>query len=125
MQPRRQHDGLVTELNVLNCRQHIEQQSLEEADEALRGLEPDLARYVRDGIHIIVGRLSLSGAPGNVVEGVHTDVYQLVLVAIESFRSAQREYWDRDFTDDDDSDDDDSDDDDSDDDSAGVENSAA
>jgi hypothetical protein len=53
----------------------------------LREQEPALAKYIRDELVFVAGKLALSGVPTEAVQGAHEDVLNLVLTSVEALRA--------------------------------------
>lgn len=87
------HDGLVTDQAISEVQQRVREGDLDEHIEQLEGLEPKLAGHITEQTLLIAGRLALSQAPHEVVNGVYRDVWSLVLIAIDSLRQSQIDYW--------------------------------
>lgn len=93
-----QHDGMLVTGSVLRqSRQQVNRQlqkeGLQPALLELATFEPKLVRFVEHGGQQIAGRLALTGAPTEVVQGVFLDIVQLTLIAVQAMRRGQYEYW--------------------------------
>jgi hypothetical protein len=55
--------------------------------------EPALASYIGHTLNAMAGKLALAGAPTPVVQGVHEDALDVVLVALQAFRLGQYQLW--------------------------------
>lgn len=66
------------------------------AGNSLEGLgkhEPALACYINEAAAGIAGKLSLSGAPTPVVQGLHEDMLAIIMTSIQALRRGHYELW--------------------------------
>lgn len=61
--------------------------------EHLQQQEPVLAGHIGESLIAIAGRLALSGAPTELVQGVHGDLLHLVLGALQALRFGHYRLW--------------------------------
>ena len=91
------HDGLITIDDFHEARKRvrafIEAEDLEATEEKMAGLEPSLVHMFDEACHTLSGRLSLAGAPPEVVVQNYTEVMELGLVLIATLRRAYRNFW--------------------------------
>jgi hypothetical protein len=55
--------------------------------------EPALAAFIHESLAAVAGKLSLSGAPTDVVQGTHEEVLAVVLTALQALRRGHYELW--------------------------------
>jgi hypothetical protein len=84
---------LVEPEYLIHARQDIANSSASEALTALAGTEPALASFIHECLATVAGKLALSGAPTEVVQGSHEDVLTLVLTCIQALRRGHYELW--------------------------------
>jgi len=56
-------------------------------------IEPALASFVHESLVSAAGRLSLSGAPTELVQGSHEEILSVVLTCVQAMRSAHYSLW--------------------------------
>jgi hypothetical protein len=61
--------------------------------EDLAKREPALGQFVSNSATIIAGKMGLSGAPTEVVRGVHEEVISLVITCLGAVRQGTYEVW--------------------------------
>jgi len=64
-----------------------------EALECLEEREPILAGFIERTLTTMAGKLALSGAPTEMVQGCHEHMLGVVLVSLEASRIAHYELW--------------------------------
>ena len=84
---------LVEPEHIVNARQEVagkgSGQSLNEFAQA----EPALASFIYEGLAVVAGKLSLSGAPTELVQGSHEDVLAVVLTCVQAMRRGHYALW--------------------------------
>jgi hypothetical protein len=84
---------LVEPEHIVSARQDVASkgsgQSLNEFAES----EPALASFIYKGLASVAGRLSLSGAPTELVQGSHEDVLAVVLTCVQAMRRGHYALW--------------------------------
>jgi hypothetical protein len=55
--------------------------------------EPALASFICDRLAVVAGKLSLSGAPTELVQGSHEDVLAVVLTCVNAMRLGHYALW--------------------------------
>lgn len=89
-----QPDGmLVTGKHLAEGRQAVAGPGVLQSLGALGEREPALAGYLNEGLASLVGKLSLAGAPTDLVRMVHHDALLLALSSLEASRLATFELW--------------------------------
>jgi hypothetical protein len=87
-------DGMIVEPECVAAA--LEDVSSRGSDALLTELvntEPALAAFVSQNAVTIAGKLALSGAPTEVVSGVHGDVLTAVLTSIQALRRGHFQIW--------------------------------
>jgi hypothetical protein len=55
--------------------------------------EPMLASFISERLAVVAGKLALSGAPTELVQGSHEDVLAIVLTSIQALRRGHYAFW--------------------------------
>jgi hypothetical protein len=55
--------------------------------------EPILAAFIHESLAAVAGKMALSGAPTEIVQGVHEDVLGIVLTCHQALRLGHYELW--------------------------------
>jgi len=84
---------LVAAKHLVEARKAVGQPGVLEALGSLGEREPVMANYLGEGLAAMSGRLALSGAPTDLVRGIHQESLMLVLSALEAQRKATYELW--------------------------------
>jgi hypothetical protein len=84
---------LVEPVYLIQARQGVAQDGLEQALAAVAETEPVLASFIHENLAAVAGKLALTGAPTSVVQGSHEDVLAVVLTCIRALRRAHYELW--------------------------------
>jgi hypothetical protein len=77
---------LVEPVHIINARQDVAAKGTAKAISEICGMEPVLAGFVHDSLATISGKLSLPGAPTELVQGSHEDMLALVLTCVQAIR---------------------------------------
>ncbi len=89
-----QPDGmLVAAKHLLAARKGIADPGVLPALATLSEREPVLANYIGEALAAMSGRLALSGAPTDLVRGIHQESLLVALSALEAQRAATYELW--------------------------------
>jgi len=59
----------------------------------LAQMEPHLTSFIYERLAVIAGKLSLSGAPTELVQGSHEDMLALVVTSVQALRRGHYELW--------------------------------
>jgi len=87
-------DGMLVEpSHIISARQDIGEVGSPSSLEELSGREPILAAYIQETMASMAGKLVLSGAPTNLVQGMYYEALTLVLSSLEAQRRGHYEYW--------------------------------
>jgi hypothetical protein len=87
-------DGMLVEpAHIVSACQDIVNKGAAHALEEFGGTEPALASFIRDSLAGVAGKLSLSGAPTEVVQGSHQEVLTTVLTCVQALRRGHFELW--------------------------------
>jgi hypothetical protein len=87
-------DGmLVLAKHLLEAREAIAGPGMLPALAELGEREPVLANYIGEAFAAMSGRLALSGAPTELVRGIHQECLLVALSAVEAQRQATYELW--------------------------------
>jgi hypothetical protein len=84
---------LVEPDHIVTARTEMGMHGNPQALDELAGREPALAAYIQEGLAAMAGKLTLSGAPTNVVQGVFNEALTLVLSSVEAQRRAHYDLW--------------------------------
>jgi hypothetical protein len=84
---------LVEPAHILNARQDIVSKGSDDALAEFGQKEPALASFICESLAIVAGKLSLSGAPTELVQGAHEDVLGIVLTSVQALRHGHYELW--------------------------------
>ena len=87
-------DSMLVELeHIVSARQDVAVKGSGESLNEFAQREPALASFIYEGLVSVAGRLSLSGAPTEVVQGSHEDVLEVVLTCIQAMRRGHYALW--------------------------------
>jgi hypothetical protein len=87
-------DSMLVELeHIVSARQDVAVKGSGESLNEFAQREPALASFIYEVLVSIAGRLSLSGAPTEVVQGSHEDVLEVVLTCIQAMRRGHYALW--------------------------------
>lgn len=87
-------DGMLVEPeHISSAGQQVVSQGTDKALGGLAETEPALAGYVRHSLAAIAGHLALSGAPTEVVQGLHEEVLTTILVSLAALRKGHFDLW--------------------------------
>jgi hypothetical protein len=87
-------DSMLVEPEFINeAFQVVVDQGPEAALDQLESQEPALASLLRDRLATLTGKVTLSGAPREVAQGVHADALVLVLACLEALRRGHYALW--------------------------------
>jgi hypothetical protein len=88
------NDGMLVESSFLiRAGRELARGSTAEGLAALARREPALAAFLAEGLAAIAGRLALSGAPPEVVQGSHEEMLALALTCVQALRRGHFELW--------------------------------
>jgi hypothetical protein len=87
-------DGMLVEpAHIFNARQDIATKGSAAALAEFGQAEPALASFIYETLATVAGKLSLSGAPTELVQGSHEDMLALVLTCVQALRRGHYDLW--------------------------------
>jgi hypothetical protein len=84
---------LVEPAHILGARQAVAAKGCADALDEFGRSEPALAAYIHEALAAVAGKLSLSGAPTELVQGSHEEVLAVVLTCVHALRRGHYELW--------------------------------
>jgi hypothetical protein len=84
---------LVDFEHIARARQDVAAQGTSPAMNEFAATEPALASFLYEGLAVVAGKLSLSGAPTELVQGSHEDVLAVVLTCVQALRRGHYALW--------------------------------
>jgi len=84
---------LVEPDHIVSARQEVVSKGSGQCLSEFAQTEPVLASFIYEGLAVVAGKLSLSGAPTELVQGSHEDVVGVVLTCIHAMRRGHYELW--------------------------------
>jgi hypothetical protein len=84
---------LVEPAHIITARQTIATKGNVDALNEFAGAEPALASFIHESLATVAGKLSLSGAPTELVQGSHEEVLAVVLTCVQALRNGHYELW--------------------------------
>jgi hypothetical protein len=84
---------LVEPQHIVSARQDVAAKGSGQALNEFAPLEPALASFIYEGLAVIAGKLSLSGAPTELVQGSHEEMLGVVLTCVQAVRRGHYEFW--------------------------------
>ena len=79
--------------HIISARQDVAVKGSGEFLKEFAQREPALASFICDGLTSVAGRLSLSGAPTELVQGSHEDMLAVVLTCVQAMRRGHYALW--------------------------------
>jgi hypothetical protein len=87
-------DGMLVEpQHIVTARQEVAAKGSGQALNEFAQTEPALASFIYEGLALVAGKLSLSGAPTELVQGSHEDVLAVVLTCVQAMRRGHYALW--------------------------------
>jgi hypothetical protein len=87
-------DSMIVEPgHIANAGQQVVEEGAEQSLARLAEAEPALASYLRHCLTAVAGKLALSGAPTEVVQGNHEEVLTAILVCLAALRQGHYDLW--------------------------------
>jgi hypothetical protein len=87
-------DGMIVEPEYLaHARGEVARSGAGAALNTLAESEPAMAAFVHESLAAIAGKLVLTGAPSQVVQGSHEDVLAVLLTCVQALRRGHYEIW--------------------------------
>jgi hypothetical protein len=84
---------LVEPAHIFSARQDVASKGNADAFAEFGAAEPALASYIIETLASVAGKLSLSGAPTELVQGSHEEVLAAILTCVEAQRRGHYELW--------------------------------
>jgi hypothetical protein len=84
---------LVEPTHIVTARQDLGAQGYPQALEDLATREPALAAYISESMASLAGKLALSGAPTQVVQGLYNETLAVLLSSVEAQRRGHYDLW--------------------------------
>ena len=84
---------LVEPEHIIAARQDVAAKGSGQALNEFAQTEPALASFIYEGLAVVAGKLSLSGAPTELVQGSHEDVLAVVLTCVQAIRRGHYALW--------------------------------
>lgn len=87
-------DSMLIEAgHIVQARQEIGERGNAECLEDLAKREPALAAYISESMASLAGKLALSGAPTQIVQGLYNEALSVLLASIEAQRRGHYDLW--------------------------------
>jgi hypothetical protein len=87
-------DGMLVEPRfIVGARQDVAAKGSGQTLTEYGQTEPALASFIHESLAAVAGKLSLSGAPTELVQGTHEEVLAVVLTALQALRHSHYELW--------------------------------
>jgi hypothetical protein len=84
---------LVEPAHILNARQAVAAKGGAEALGEFGQAEPALATFIGESLAAVAGKMSLSGAPTEVVQGVYEEVLVVLVTSVQAMKRGHYELW--------------------------------
>jgi hypothetical protein len=84
---------LVQPAHIISARQDVVAKGSSPALSEFAETEPALASFIYEGLTSVAGRLALSGAPAELVQGSHEDILAVVLTCVQALRRGHYALW--------------------------------
>jgi hypothetical protein len=84
---------LVEPQHIVGARQDVAAKGSGQALNEIAQTEPALASFIYEALASVAGKLSLSGAPTELVQGSHEDVLAVVLTCVQAMRRGHYTLW--------------------------------
>jgi hypothetical protein len=84
---------LVAPEHIVSARKDVADQGTGKTLNQFAQTEPALASFIYEGLASVAGKLSLSGAPTELVQGSHDDVLAVILTCVHAMRRGHYELW--------------------------------
>jgi hypothetical protein len=84
---------LVEPEYIVSARQDVAAKGCPQALNEFAQTEPALASFIYEALAVVAGKLSLSGAPTELVRGSHEDVLAVILTCIQAMRRGHYAFW--------------------------------
>jgi hypothetical protein len=84
---------LVEPEHIVSARQEVAEKGSAQALNEFAQAEPALGSFIYEGLAVVAGKLSLSGAPTELVQGSHEDVLAVLLTCMQAMRRGHYTLW--------------------------------
>src|SRR6516164_3805034 len=84
---------IVEPEHIVSARQDVATKGNGQAMNEFAQAEPALASFIYEGLASVAGKLSLSGAPTELVQGSYEDVLAVVLTCVQAMRRGHYALW--------------------------------
>jgi hypothetical protein len=84
---------LVEAEHIASARENVAAKGAGESLDEFAKTEPALASFICERLIFVAGKLSLSGAPPELVQGSHEDVLAVVLTCVQAMRRGHYALW--------------------------------
>ncbi len=84
---------LVESEHIVTARRDVATKGSPQALTDFAQTEPVLASFIYEGLAVVAGKLSLSGAPTELVQGSHEDVLAVILTCVQAMRHGHYALW--------------------------------
>jgi hypothetical protein len=84
---------LVVPTHIISARQDVAAKGSGDALTEFGRCEPALASFIHESLATVAGKLSLSGAPTELVQGTHEEMLAVVLTCLQALRRGHYELW--------------------------------
>jgi hypothetical protein len=84
---------LVEPEHIVNARQDVAAKGSGQSLTDVAQTEPALASFICESLATVAGKLSLSGAPTELVQGSHEDVLSVILTCVQAMRRGHYALW--------------------------------
>lgn len=87
-------DSMLVETDYLvGARQQVANSGVVESLNSIGESEPAMATFIHESLAAIAGKLVLTGAPTQVVQGSHEDMLTVILTCVQALRRGHYEMW--------------------------------
>lgn len=87
-------DSMLVETDhLVNAREEVYRSGVGDALNTVGQSEPALASFIHESLTTIAGKLVLTGAPTQVVQGSHEDMLAVVLTCVQALRRGHYDLW--------------------------------
>jgi hypothetical protein len=84
---------LVEPEHIVSARQDVAAKGSGQSLTDFAQTEPALASFICEALATVAGKLSLSGAPTELVQGLHEDVLAVILTCVQAMRRGHYTLW--------------------------------
>ena len=84
---------LVEPEHIVSARQDVATKGSSQVLNEFSQTEPALASFICEALATVAGKLSLSGAPTELVQGSHEDVLAVILTCVQAMRRGHYSLW--------------------------------